>query len=62
MKSFEPAYNLNYHLFMSDGAINLGDTEVDGIYQLRDQSEYLGGFVATGVIAIAKTATPLLVY
>lgn len=46
---------------MSDG-IFLGDTEVEGIYQLKDQSEYLGGFVATGIVAILKTAAPVLVY
>ena len=37
-------------------------SDVEGIFNIKDQSAYLGGFIATGVMAIAKTAAPLLVY
>ena len=36
--------------------------EVDGIFNIKDQKEYLGGFIGTGVLAILQTITPLLVY
>ena len=34
----------------------------EGIFAIKDQSEYLGGFVATGIVAIVQTAAPLLIY
>ena len=36
--------------------------EVDGIFNIKDQKEYLGGFIGTGMLAIVQTVTPLLVY
>ena len=36
--------------------------EVDGIFNIKDQKESLGGFIGTGVLAILQTITPLLVY
>ena len=36
--------------------------EEDGIFNIKDQKEYLGGFIGTGVMAIVQTVTPLLVY
>ena len=33
-----------------------------GIFNIKDQSEYLGGFVGTGIMAIVQTVFPLLVY
>lgn len=34
----------------------------EGIFNIKDQKDYLGGFVGTGVMAIVQTAAPLLVY
>ena len=33
-----------------------------GIFNIKDQSEYLGGFIGTGIMAIVQTVFPLLVY
>ena len=33
-----------------------------GIFNIKDQKEYLGGFVGTGILAIVQTVFPLLVY
>ena len=38
------------------------DTNVEGIFNIKDQSAYLGGYVATGIMAIVQTAFPLLIY
>ena len=38
------------------------DTNVDGIFNIKDQSAYLGGYVAVGVFAIVQTIAPLLIY
>ena len=34
----------------------------EGIFNIKDQKEYLGGFIGTGIMAIVQTAWPLLVY
>ena len=34
----------------------------EGIFDLKPQSDYLGGFVGTGIMAIVQTAFPLLVF
>ena len=34
----------------------------EGIYTIKDQKYYLGGFVGTGIMAIVQTALPLLLY
>ena len=34
----------------------------EGIFEIKPQSDYLGGFVGTGIMAIVQTAFPLLVY
>ena len=46
---------------MSDQA-TLGDPSVDGIFNIKPQSEYLGGFIATGLMAIVQTTLPLFLY
>ena len=33
----------------------------EGIFNIKDQKEYLGGFVGTGIMAIVQTVFPLLV-
>ena len=33
-----------------------------GIFNIKDQKEYLGGFIGTGIMAIVQTVFPLLVY
>ena len=32
------------------------------LYAIKDQSDYLPGYIATGLMAIAQTVTPLMVY
>ena len=34
----------------------------EGIYTIKDQKDYLGGFVGTGIMAILQTTVPLLLY
>lgn len=34
----------------------------EGIFDIKPQKDYLGGFVGTGIMAIVQTAFPLLVY
>ena len=34
----------------------------EGIFDIKPQKDYLGGFVGTGIMAIVQTALPLLVY
>ena len=34
----------------------------DAIFNIKDQKEYLGGFIGTGIMALVQTVTPLLVY
>ena len=35
---------------------------VEGIFNIKDPSAYLPGFIGTGVMSIVQTITPLLVY
>ena len=46
---------------MSDGS-NLGTENVQGIFNIKPQKDYAGGFIATGVLAIVQTMAPLLIY
>lgn len=36
------------------------DNAVEGMFNIKDQSAYMPGFVATGMVAIIQTVTPLL--
>ena len=33
----------------------------EGIFNIKDQKEYLGGYIGTGIMAIVQTVFPLLV-
>ena len=37
------------------------DANVEGIFSIKDQSAYMPGFVATGILAIVQTCAPLLI-
>ena len=37
-------------------------SSVHPFFDIKPQKEYLGGFVATGIVAVVQTITPLLVY
>ena len=37
-------------------------TADEGIFNIKPQKDYLGGFVGTGIMAIVQTVFPLLVY
>ena len=43
-------------------ASTMSNSTVGGIFNIKPQSDYLGGFIATGVMSIVQTITPLLVY
>ena len=40
----------------------MNDTNVEGIFHIKPQSEYMGGYIATGFMAIIQTIVPLFVY
>ena len=53
--------NKIYHPNIDEASGSNAIAASSGMYSIKEPSDYMGGFVATGTMAIVQTITPLLV-